>query len=363
MRIDFLITTLSGGGAERVVCNLSSYLAEKGYQVTITALRGDELKYAVDPRVSVCHLQKNYYRQKGKLYRISEMKTIYTFFRSLTSDGILACFLELPVAYSLIMRNIIKRKLVICERNNPLFYSKKYQILFKTFVRKADACVRQTTLIADWYRPLMKDRMVVVIPNPISKQILDAPFCDHKDKTIVTLGRLATQKNQKMLIEAFSCIAGDYPAYKLIIYGEGPLREKLEKLTESYGVQNKVLFPGFISDVVSALEHASLFVMTSEHEGMPNALQEAMAMGIPCISTDCGGGGAKELIENNKNGVLIQRGDIEALVNAMKKILSDVDYANKLASAALKIRNTHEEELIHNIWDKMFIKIENEIFL
>lgn len=358
MNIEFFITSLSGGGAERVVCNLASFLVQHNHKVRITALRGDDLTYEVDERVAINYLQKEYYRHHDKYYRYSEIKVVREFFKQLSSDGVLACFLELPVAFSLLMRSVIKCKLIICERNNPLFYPKHYQWIFKTFAHRADACVCQTNVNACWYqRSLLMKSPVIIIPNPISSKILNAKYSDRSEKTIITLGRLAPQKNQRMMIEAFSKVANEYPDYKMIIYGEGPLRDELESLTKALGLENRVSFPGFVSDIIEIMRHASLFVMTSDHEGMPNALQEAMAMRLPCISTDCGGGGARELIQDGINGILLKRNDLEGLVKGLQSVLSDDSYASFLASMACKIRNEYTPDLIHERWENFFEKI------
>ncbi len=359
MNIEFFITSLSGGGAERVVCNLASYLVQHNHRVRITTLRGDDLTYEVDERVTINYLQKEYYRHHDKNYRYTEIKAVRSYFKQLSSDGVLASFLELPVAFSLIMRSVIKCKLIICERNNPLFYSKHYQWIFKTLAHRADACVCQTKLNAHWYeRSLLMKSPVIIIPNPISSKILNASYSDRSEKTIITLGRLAPQKNQRIMIEAFAKVANEYPDYKMIIYGEGPLREELEYLTMALGLENRVSFPGFVSDIVEIMQHASLFVMTSDHEGMPNALQEAMAMRIPCISTDCGGGGARELIQDGVNGILIKRNDLEGLVKSLHSVLSDDNHADSLASMACKIRNEYTPDLIHERWENFFKSIK-----
>lgn len=358
MNIEFFITSLSGGGAERVVCNLASYLVRHNHKVRITALRGDDLTYEVDERVSINYLQKEYYRHHDKNYRYTEIKTVRSYFKQLGADGVLACFLELPVAFSLIMRNAIKCKLIICERNNPLFYPKHYQWIFKALAHRADACVCQTKVNAHWYEhSMLMKSPVIIIPNPVNSKILNAAYSDRSEKTIITLGRLAPQKNQRLMIDAFAKVANEYPEYKMIIYGEGPLREELESLTKTLGLENRVSFPGFVSDIIEIMQHASLFVMTSDHEGMPNALQEAMAMKLPCISTDCGGGGASELIQNGINGILIKRNDIDGLVKGLRSILSDDGYAGFLSSVACKIRNEYTPDLIHERWENFFEKI------
>ena len=120
---------------------------------------------------------------------------------------------------------------------------------------------------------------------------------------------------------------------------------------------NRVFFKGNYSPIYDKLKDASLFVLSSDYEGMPNALMEAMALGIPCISTDCDGGGAKFLIENNVNGLLVPKGDVIALANAMQIILSDSDKAKKLGLEAAKIQKKLAPEVIYRKWEEFIEKV------
>lgn len=356
MKIDFLITSLGGGGAERVVCNLSTYLYSKGADVSITAVRGGATSYPLDSNVKVSYLQENYYKTPTTLKkRIDEISKVYHFLHRQDSDHIIVCFLELPVAYALIMKPFIKSKLIICERNNPEFYSKSYQDLYKLLADRADMCVCQTNVIADWYRKIISNASKIkVVPNSINQSVLDTPIGNRSKKEIVTMARLAPQKNQRMLIEAFAEVEKSYPEYFLTVYGEGPLRGELTAVAEKLGLGSKVKFPGFTKDVIDVLSTASMFIMTSDHEGMPNALAEAMAMGVPCISTDCGGGGARELIDNERNGILIPCRDKESLVSAMQRILANDDFAQQLSHEAFEIRKRLDPNNIHSQWLKLF---------
>lgn len=360
MKVVFFITCLGGGGAERVLCNLASFLAEKGHNIVITVLRGNDKQYSVNGNVKIKYLQSNYYLEKkhGIFSHIKEFMIARSFLKRLEKDDLLVTFLELPMALSLLLRNSFKSKLIICERNNPLFYSKGYQLVFQHFAKRANACVCQTSVIASWYKPKLNERAYLkVIPNAVSSSLLAVEPSKGEAKTIVTVGRLSQQKNQEMLIRAFAKIASQYQDYKLYIYGEGPLRTYLEGLTENLGMSDRILLPGFKADIVELLNETGIFVLTSNHEGMPNVLEEAMVMGLPCISTDCGGGGARELISDGINGVLIAKNDVEALVIAMSKLIENREFARELGCNAIKLRSELNPNTIHSTWESFFMSI------
>jgi glycosyltransferase involved in cell wall biosynthesis len=146
---------------------------------------------------------------------------------------------------------------------------------------------------------------MAIIPNPINPEFNVKPFSGKRRKIITSVGRLSEQKNQHVLIEAFSRIEKDFPDYELVIYGEGNLRETLENQIKTLKLENKVKLPGVKKNIKNEIYDCSLFVLPSLYEGMPNALMEAMALGLPVISTDCPCGGPRFLI-HNYNGLLVK---------------------------------------------------------
>ena len=144
-------------------------------------------------------------------------------------------------------------------------------------------------------------------------------------RNIITVGRLMTQKNHKLLIEAFSKIAKEFPDENLVIYGEGELRDTLETQSKKLGLEGRVKLPGATTNVAEKLSSAKVFVLSSDYEGMPNALMEAMAVGVPVISTDCPCGGPAMLIEEDSQGILVPCQNAEKLANALRLLLESQD--------------------------------------
>ncbi|PWX16158.1 hypothetical protein CYK66_10205 [Clostridium perfringens] len=177
------------------------------------------------------------------------------------------------------------------------------------------------------------------------------------------MGRLHKQKNQKLLIDAFSRIADEFFDYSLEIYGDGELRPELQRQIQSYNLEKRIFLKGTRKNIHSSIYDASLFILSSDYEGLPNALIEAMALGIPCISTDCKPGGAREIINDNEDGLIVKINDAEALSYAIKYVLENSDFADKLSKNALKNISRFDSKVIYNNWSdymKKLLEVNNE---
>lgn len=202
-----------------------------------------------------------------------------------------------------------------------------------------------------YYDKKLRNRGTVIY-NPLYIEKLPTIYNGRRAKKIVTMGRLSEQKNQKILIEAFSKIEGAYPEYELIIYGEGSLRETLEKQVRDLGIEQKVKLPGNDANVLEKIRDAGIFVLSSNYEGMPNALIEAMALGIPSISTDCPCGGPKTLVQPYINGLLFPVEDVDALVSCIKYFIENEEKADEIGMRATEIRTLLASNRICEEWSK-----------
>ena len=201
---------------------------------------------------------------------------------------------------------------------------------------QADGIVFQTPEAKACFSEKIQNKSVI-IPNMVN-EIFYSTAKKANRKNVVTAGRLSSGKNHKLLIEAFAKIKGN-GADDLVIYGEGELRSALEEMVRQRGLDGRVFLPGAVTDVAGMLSAAKLFVLSSDYEGMPNALMEAMAMGLPCISTDCPCGGPHMLIEDGKDGLLVPVNDAEALAQAIQTLLQDEALADGLgANAQTKLK-------------------------
>lgn len=355
MKITFFITTLGGGGAERVLSDLSNHLCEMNHTIELLVLRGQEAKYPLNAKINIKYLQPEYYKKTtSAISRVKELCIAHKALRNLGNADVLVCFLELPVLLGLLFRRCYKQPLLICERNNPENYPKIYQKVYKKYANRADGCVCQTDYIVQWYsKYIRKDAITAVIPNAIGAALSTAPYSKRTKNTIVTMGRLEPQKNHRLLIEAFAMIAKKYNGFNLYIYGDGSLRGELVEYAKQQGVESRVFFPGYCSDITEILGETKIFAMSSDFEGMPNALAEAMAMGVACVSTNCAGGGAQQLIRDGVNGLLVPCGDKIALAHALETLITDENLSNQIGIAAREIRNTLSSKNIYRTWENL----------
>ena len=226
----------------------------------------------------------------------------------------------------------IPHRLLVSERNDPTRITG--QRLRDWSYRKAEKLILQTE---DMRRCFAQDlqQKSAVIPNPIADDMPE-PYRGERKKRIVSVGRLEPQKNHKLLLDAFAEFHKNYPEYELHIFGVGELDKDLRRQAGELGIGDRVVFRGFSSNVQQEIRDSAMFVLSSDYEGISNSMIEALAMGVPVISTDCPVGGSRMYIENGVSGLLTPVGDWKALAEAMLKIAGDSAFADGLSANGVK---------------------------
>lgn len=343
-RYIFFVGTLGNGGAERVISILSSQMAEQGMDVEVLTYYDRPVFYKVNPKVKITAVEKC----TGKSSKIANLLWIRKYFKK--NAKIVISFLAPFNIMALVAKLGTGIPMIVADRNDPT------KVPTNTVVRKlrdylymaADGIVLQTEKNKAYFNRTVQKKSVVIY-NPVDmKEYAGIALCTKKQKMIVSAGRLMKQKNQKMLLDAFADVLKTHPEYKLIIYGEGPYRDELEQKIRMLRISENVLLPGSTSELHERIKSAEIFVLSSDYEGMPNALIEAMCMGLPVISTKVSG--ATDLICHGENGLLVDVNDSVGLKKAMLELIEKQEKANKLAKRATELNEQLEVEKIMNQW-------------
>lgn len=355
MKILMCIDSLSKDGASRVFTNLAEYLSINN-EVLFCCSVSNIIEYPIPSTVKQVHTFSN---TSNKLFRnIERIKNLNRIIKKNNPDIILSF---LP--RSSYMNCLLKRKntkLVISVRNDPKTeYSKLIdKILMNLLYPRADGFVLQTNDAKKYFCKKIQNKSRIIL-NSVNPIFLKDNIKTSIKKKIISIGRLVEQKNHKLLIDSFINISNDISDYYLDIYGDGPLKNELEKYIQSKGMSNKIFLKGNIDNIKKVMCESSLFVLSSNYEGLPNSLIEAMSIGIPCISTDCPCGGPRMLIKDGINGWLVNVNDNNQLSKKIKYVLNNPSLAKKIGEEAKKIREVINPNIINKEWENYLKEIAN----
>lgn len=321
MHICFTVSAMNCGGAERVVSTLSNELSERGHQVSIMMASANKKEsfYDLTQQIELFALCEGYSKKVNPLKRIELLRKKY---EELQPDIVISFLPHICVYTWLSLRNG-KIPYILSERNDPNQYSILYKALIKKAFKTANGCVFQTHDAIKWYRKNAKDTDRVIF-NAVG--LTSVPPVDkliERKKSVLFVGRIDEQKNYKMLLEAYKLFLEDNNEYVLDIYGDCPQEKIFYEYARKLGVEDKIHHHGKSSTWHKNEYNAGLFVSTSNYEGMSNSLQEAAALGIPCVATDCPIGGSKELSGIFNNIILSPMNDPKIFSRNMQSMLTD----------------------------------------
>lgn len=386
--IVFLIKCMSGGGAERVVTILSNHLVFLGYDVTVIlthqslskaqcqelssevkVLSLEDLnlkKHPVYTRVGLYFTKKieriayqqqeEYYKILIKKYKVRNYdKLVYLkrYFRKKKNCSVVA-FLYDSMFYALLSTND-RNKVIISERADPVqtLSNKTNAAFVYSMFEKADEMVFQSPDAMQWYRENTNVKGKVVF-NPIKPDLPDR-YIGERKKRIVNFCRISPQKKLDTLIDAFDEFAESHNDYELYIFGNSdPVEAEYyefvnEKIDSAKHKERIHLYPA-LHDIHNEIIDYSMFVSSSFFEGMSNSMLEAMAIGLPTICTDCPAGGARAIIKDHENGILVPVNDVEAMCKAMCEVADNPVLAEKLSFNGTKLKEDLSVDKIVNQW-------------
>ena len=249
----------------------------------------------------------------------------------------------------------LKVKLILAERGDPYTFSKGWARLARWAFNRADNCVFQLEKQCHWYGDQVMKKSTV-IPNAFIPTGEVIPYEGKRKETIVSVGRFVYEKRYEILIEAFKIVHERFPQYQLVIYGEGPYQSKYEQMIKMFQLEDAVIFPGYTTNAMGVIHDASVFVLPSLYEGIPNTLIEALAIGVPTVSTDCTPGGPDFLTDHGRRGLLVPVNDAARMAEAICRILETPQLSKKLSQLGQEIVPLLEKERIASLWSEFFRK-------
>lgn len=319
-KIVFTCDGMESGGAEKVISVLSNTLAMQGYEIFIIGVSSRRVDsfYKLADSIKYISIHKENDKRIGFFKRV---KVLHKQLKSIKPDVVIS-FLPHVIVYTHFAMFGIKAPLIVSERNDPSKDPKGFLLrtLKKLSFNQSAGCVFQTSEAKNYFSKRIQSKSTI-IHNPVILNY-DGAFSQSRKNTIVSVGRLVPQKNFQCLIDAFSLFKERHPNYLLKIYGDGPEKEYLENYIKCKGLMGSVLLMGNSNTWHQDEVDSAMFVCSSDFEGMPNALAEAIALGVPVVSTNCPVGGPRELISYGVNGYLTNINDSNDIADKMEKALS-----------------------------------------
>jgi len=363
-RILLAILSLSAGGAERVVSEMANWWAARGCEVAVLTFWGSESDhYRLDPKVK--RLVLDFWRHprtplRSFMSRLQLPFRVREAVRTFDPDAVIS-FIDLINIIMVIALAGTGIPLIVSERIDPRHHaiSRSRFLARRLCYRYASALVVQTGSVAEWAKAIMPASRIEVIPNfvripPEPRETADQRESEHP--YILAVGRLNRQKGYDVLIRAFAAAKATQAGWHLVILGEGPERQEIEKLAADLNIGDAVKLPGVVEEPGQWLRKAQFFVLPSRYEGFPNALLEAMACGCAVIAADCPSGPA-EIVQNEINGLLVPTEDVNALSKAILRLMQDHALRDRLAARAVRIKETFPQQSIMARWDALINRV------
>lgn len=375
----FVTLSLTKGGAERVICNMcNEYFAER-YLITIISLMAAEPEYRLDGRIRLIRLDETIKQAEQNLASrfLRRRKALLRVLRQLEKEGrrplALISFLPEPNMIVCSLKRTLELPVIISVRNAPAveYRGKIRYLLMRVLYPHADGYVFQTKEAKAYFS---FSRHITargaVIPNPLCadftgsvkkrRRSADKIAGQREGFRVLAVGRLEAQKNYGRLLAVFEAFHKKYRESSLMICGEGSERAKTQQFVAEHGLSGCVSLPGNVDDIAAQYEAADVFVMTSDYEGMPNALLEAMACGLPVIVTDCPCGAPAELVQNGENGILVPMRNEEQirteLLEGLERLYAEPELADRLGEKAKNVRNTLSPRQIYAQWEALIMR-------
>jgi len=357
MKVCFFIWGLRAAGAERVLTLLANTWAGKGWEVVVLTMEppGQAPFYPLAPSVMVRPLdliRDSAGPISGLFNNVRRVRTIRRAIAE-TAPEVVISFIDGGNILSILATRGLGIPVVISERTDPSRRSlgRVWGLLRDLTYPLASVAVFQSRAVLAWFPPRVGSKGRV-IPNPVPPPPPAAPATENREaRRVVALGRLHPVKGFDLLLPAFKMALAEVPGWTLDIWGEGPEREALDRLAGDLGLREAVRFRGLTEDAYQVLRGSDLYVLSSRVEGFPNALVEAMACGLPVISTDFGGA-ARDIVQDGVNGLLVPAEDPGAMAAAMVRLMRDGGERQRLGGRATEVVQRYSTDRVVGLWEE-----------
>lgn len=360
MNIAIHIDGLGGGGAERAVTLLARDLVGLGHRVLIVTYQdAGEADYPLDVRVERVSIGqgRSRLRMLRVMVRVLRLRRAISRFNADVTLG----FMTTSALYVICACAGLQMKAVCCERVAPAQQSiaRLGRFLRRILFPFSAAVVCQTPGAGQWYQRRLPRTRVEVIPNAIRLPLETVPpivpvhsVVPAGAMLVLAVGRLDPQKGFDLLIEAFCEIAERLPALQLVVLGEGALRSELAAAVAARDMGARVALPGRAGNMRQWYERADMFVLSSRFEGFPNVLLEAMAHGLPVVTTNCDYG-PEDIVTDQRSGLIVPTGCPAALSAGMLKLAENENLRRDLGAQAQRAALAHDADAIARRWEHL----------
>lgn len=340
---------LSGGGAERVAATLANYLFEQGHTVLFVAAYSGVKEYELSEKIQYCFIKTR--ALSGTLRMIDRSIKIQHVVRQFGADVVFSFITNelIPLEFSGIP--VIPSLRIDPKSTDSSFVRRNIR---KFVYHHAKKIVFQTQEARDYFDAAIREKGVV-IGNPL-KTNLPVWNSEKHRKVFMTACRITEQKNIPMLIDAFVLFHKKHPEYTLEIYGDAETKSyqlKMEQHVKNCAAEEYITFKGHSTEIHSIMCDSEVFVLSSDYEGLSNSMLEAMAIGIPCICTDCPPGGAREYMKNGEAGCLVPVGDVVALAEKMCYLADDEEREKAVSKKEQYVRELLRRDNVCARWEAL----------
>lgn len=352
-KIVFIVTSLGEGGAQKVMSMIANECVTAGFQVDVISIMKSEVHVDLCSEISIDDLGV---KRVGGLNNITIMLKQPLLRRKLknSAPNIIVLFGTLSATFCYKSARRTTEHIIACERDNPLGMKNYMFRMAQRVYSNVQVAVFQMPQIADIYG--IKENKYTVIPNACLVSDFDGVQFDSdscsQSKLIISAGRLERVKRYDVLIDAFEIVHKDYPDYRLNIYGDGSERDALQEKIDNAGLCEFINLKGRVDNVWRDTETPYAFVLSSESEGIPNVIMEAMYYGIPCVSTDCEPGGARFLLDDGRCGLISNKNDCQDLATKLITLIEDSELHNDLVEVGKNRISSFQREQIIEMWLK-----------